>query len=193
MKNKLFICVFFLLQFLSVSAQNEFEIEGVKVPRKIEFDGKKLELNGYGVRSKAWIEVYVQALYLSRYTADAADIIASDTPMAVRLQITSGLVTSKKLSKSLNKGMLKSVGEEGMIRLKDKIDELERLLNLEETKFNDAFNLIYNPNDQSIWIYKNDVLRGKVAGFDFKKAFFGIWLSENPVDKDLKSQLLGLN
>jgi Chalcone isomerase-like len=191
MKKLFIISLFFLLQFIDVNGQNNFEIEGVSVPRSIDFDGTKLELNGYGVRSKAWIEVYVQALYLAKLSGDAQEIINAESPMAIRLQITSDMVTSKKLSKSLNKGLEKSIGEDGMHKLSKEISELEVLLNLEETKFNDAFNLYYNPIDSSIWIYKNDKLRGKIKGMEFKKALFGIWLSENPVDKDLKQQLLG--
>jgi Chalcone isomerase-like len=189
--NKIYFLLLALFFLTGIKAQEFFEIEGLKVPRTIEFDSKKVEINGYGVRSKAWIEVYVQALYLSKLTNNSQEIINADMPMVIRLQITSNMVTSKKLSKSLNKGLLKSVGEEGMRQLKDKIDALENLLNLETTKYNDAFNLAYNPVDQSMWIYKNDVLRGKIKGFDFKKALFGIWLSENPVDRDLKKELLG--
>lgn len=111
--------------------------------------------------------------------------------MAIRLQILSDLVSSAKLSRALNKGLRKAVGEEGMLKIKKEIDELETLLTSEITLKNDAFNLFYNPTDQSIWIYKNDKLKGKIKGFEFKKAFFGIWLSDNPVDADLKEELLG--
>ena len=33
--------------------------------RTLEFKGIVMELNGFGVRSKMWIDVYVQALYQS--------------------------------------------------------------------------------------------------------------------------------
>ena len=68
---------------------------------------------------------------------------------------------------------------------------LEKLLGREDTNVNDGFNLIYSPSDKSIWIYKNNILEGKIPGLEFKKAFFGIWLSDNPVDEDLKNSLLG--
>jgi hypothetical protein len=180
----------FSAQFSIVSAQEQFEIEGVKVPRTIDFQSKKLLLNGCGVRSKMWVEVYVQALYLTILSQDSKDILESDTEMAVRLQITSSMVTSKKLTKSLNKGMVKSVGE-AMINFQKQMDLLEKLLSSEETKEGDSFNLVYNPQDTSIWVFKNEKFEGKVPGFEFKKAFFGIWLSDNPVDEKLKNNLLG--
>ena len=51
----------------------------------------------------------------------------------------------------------------------------------------------------SLFIYQSmvvDVLRNSelldtIAGLEFKKAFFGIWLSDNPVQKSLKKAMLG--
>jgi hypothetical protein len=173
-------------------AQKQIVVDGVTLLRTIEFEGKNLQLNGFGSRTKMWTEVYLQALYVTKLTDNAKEIINSDTEMAIRLQITSSLVTSKKLSKSLQKGIIKSVGEENVMNYKPQLDILEALLNREDTKVNDGFNLIYSPSDKSIWVYKNNTLEGKIPGLDFKKAFFGIWLSDNPVDADLKKSLLGI-
>jgi hypothetical protein len=177
--------------FTKVYAQKQFVIDGITINRTIDFEGGNLQLNGFGTRTKMWTEVYLQALYLTTLSDDAKDIINSDSAMAIRLQITSSLVTSKKLSKSLHKGIVKSVGEENIPNYKTQLELLEKLLNREDTNVNDAFNLIYSPSDKSIWVYKNNILEGKIPGFEFKKAFFGIWLSENPVDADLKNSLLG--
>jgi len=172
-------------------AQEKFSINGVTVPRTIDFENQKLQLNGFGSRTKFWTEVYVQALYLTVLSEDAKDILDSDTNMGIRLQVTSALVSSQKLSKSLHKGMTKSIGEENLSKFKTQLDLLEKLLNREATVENDAFNLIYSSTEKSILVYKNNQLEGKIPGFDFKKAFFGIWLSENPVDLELKEALLG--
>lgn len=191
MKKNLFFVLLFLVQFLPTNAQSQFEVEGVTVPRTIDFEGKKLELNGFGVRSKAWVDVYVQALYLTTLSQDPQFIMDSETPMGIRIEIISSLVSSKKLSKALYKGLEKSVGEEGMLKLEKEAKLLESLVNSEVTKKGDVFKLIYNPLDTSIWIIKNEKLAGKIAGQEFKKAFLGIWLSDKPVDEDLKNDLLG--
>ncbi len=188
----LFVCLF-LNQTSNLFAQKQFETEGIVVPRYIGYQDRKLELNGFGTRSKLWIDVYVQALYLSKLSQDPIDIIESNTEMGIRIQIISSLVTSKKLSKALNKGLKKAVGEENISKIQIEVDLLDKMLSDQPTKEKDFFNLIYNPNDISISVYKNDVLLGKIPGFEFKKAFFGIWLSENPVDGDLKNDLLGKN
>lgn len=193
MKNAitLFLVFFLTFSFSKGMAQEKFTLNGVTLPRTIEFEKGKLQLNGFGSRSKFWSEVYVQALFLSVLSEDAKDILESDTNMGIRLQITSSLVSSQKLSKSLHKGMVKSIGEANMPKFQSQMDLLEKLLNRETTVQNDAFNLIYSSTEKAILVYKNDKLEGKIPGFDFKKAFFGIWLSPTPVDADLKNALLG--
>jgi hypothetical protein len=192
MKKITLVLLFFVSNvFTTVYAQKQFVVDGITLFRTIEFEDKNLQLNGFGSRTKMWTEVYLQALYLSTLSDDAKDIINSDTAMAIRLQITSSLVTSKKLSKSLQKGIIKSVGEENVAKYQTQLELLEKLLNREDTQVNDGFNLIYSPTDKSIWVYKNNTLEGKIPGFEFKKAFFGIWLSANPVDAELKNALLG--
>ena len=191
--KKILLLLTFLLSLQFLNAQKSLEVNGVNIPRTLDFKGETLTLNGVGQRSKMFTDLYVQALYLSVLTQDPKLILDSDTEMAIRIHITSSLVTSKKLSKALSKGMEKSVGEAGMLKLTKEVQELEALIGREITKSGDSFNLVYNPFDKSLWIYKNDKYEGKIEGFEFKKAFFGIWLSDNPVDKDLKEELLGKN
>lgn len=191
MKKILLLLTFLLsLQFSVVSAQTQIDVNGVTVPRKIEFQGKTLQLNGAGGRSKMWLEVYVQALYLSQLSQDPQFIIDSDTEMAIRIEITSSMVSSNKLTKAINTGFEKSAGAE-LEQLRPRIEQLKSFLSDAITE-KDVFILAYNPLDQNVYVSKNEVLKGKVPGFDFKKALFGIWLSNKPVDETLKKNLLGM-
>ncbi|HEY1195920.1 chalcone isomerase family protein [Flavobacterium sp.] len=190
MKKILLVLTLLLsLQFSTVSAQTQIDVNGVTVPRKIEFQGKTLQLNGAGGRSKMWLEVYVQALYLSQLTQDPQFIIDSDTEMAIRIEITSSMVSSNKLTKAMNTGFEKSAGA-NLQELRTRIEQLKSFLSDVITE-KDVFILAYNPLDQNVYVSKNEVLKGKIAGFDFKKALFGIWLSDKPVDETLKKHLLG--
>ena len=189
--KKILLLLTFLLgaQFSTISAQTHLEVNGVTVPRKIEFQGKTLQLNGAGGRSKMWLEVYVQALYLSQLSQDPQFIIDSDTEMAIRIEITSSMVSSSKLTKAMNAGFEKSAGS-NLNELRPRIEQFKAYLSDNITE-KDVFVLGYNPLDQTINVYKNEILKGKVSGFDFKKALFGIWLSDKPVDDTLKKHLLG--
>jgi len=191
MKKILLVLTFLLsLQFSTVSAQAQLEVNGVTVPRKVEIQSKTMQLNGAGGRSKMWLEVYVQALYLSQLSQDPKFIIDSDTEMAIRIEITSSMVSSNKLTKAMNAGFEKSAGS-NLEELRPRIEQFKTLLSDPITE-KDVFLLWYNPFDQTVNVIKNDVVKGKVPGFDFKKALFGIWLSDKPVDETLKKHLLGI-
>lgn len=183
--------VLIAMQFTVATAQKKFTVNGVEIPRTLEFKGKIMSLNGIGERSKFWTDLYVQALYLTQLSQNAEQILNSETEMAITLHITSSLISSKKLSKALEKGMEKSVGPQGILKFSKELQELEVLLSVEETNIGDIFELTFNPLDESLWITKNKSYKGKIKGLAFKKAFYGIWLSDNPVDKGLKEDLLG--
>ncbi|MDA6068678.1 chalcone isomerase family protein [Flavobacterium sp. AC] len=189
-KITLLLTLLLSLQFSTTFAQTQLDVNGVTVPRKIEFQNKTLQLNGAGGRSKMWLEVYVQALYLSQLSQDPEFIIDSDTEMAIRIEITSSMVSSNKLTKAMNSGFEKSAGS-NLQELRPRIEEFKTFLSDPITE-KDVFILGYNPLDQTINVYKNEVLKGKIPGFDFKKALFGIWLSNKPVDETLKKHLLGI-
>lgn len=189
-KILLLLTLLLSLQFSTVSAQTQIDVNGVTVPRKIDFQGKTLQLNGAGGRSKMWLEVYVQALYLSQLSQDPNYIIESDTEMAVRIEITSSMVSSNKLTKAMNTGFEKSAGS-SLESLRPRIEQFKTYLSDPITE-KDVFILFYNPLDQSVSVIKNEVPKGKITGFDFKKALFGIWLSDKPVDETLKKNLLGM-
>lgn len=176
--------------FSEANAQQQIVFEGVTIPRTITFENKTLQLNGAGSRSKMWVEVYIQALYLSQLTQNPKEIINDNLEMSIRIEITSALVSSGKLTRALNAGFEKSAGTD-FNTLKPKMELLKSYL-AEEIKRGDVFELTYNPIDSSVWVTKNGTLKGKVPGFDFKKVFFGIWLGDNPVDQDLKNSLLGV-
>jgi hypothetical protein len=176
--------------FSEANAQKQIVFEGVTIPRTITFQNKTLQLNGAGSRSKMWVDVYIQALYLSQLSQNPKEIINDNLEMAIRIEITSALVSSGKLTRAMNAGFEKSAGD-NLEALRPKIELLKNYLSDEITR-GDVFELTYNPNDKSVWVTKNQELKGKIEGFDFKKALFGIWLSDKPADEELKNSLLGL-
>ena len=188
---KIFV-LFIFLQFSKSFSQQAGEIDGVTIPRTVKFADRELTLNGIGIRSKFIFDVYTLALYLTNPSNDSAEIMNSNTTMSIIIYVSSPLVTSKKFSSMVNGGLKKNLRDEQWKIFKPELDLLETLINSEQIVKNDVFNLTYNDVDASLWIIKNGIVKGKIPGFEFKKAFFGIWLSDNPVKDSLKKQLLGL-
>ena len=191
MKKIILLLIFALISNFKANSQTQIDVDGVIIPRYLKFENKSIELNGLGKRNKLWFEVYTLGLYLTKLSQDPKEILESNTLMGVRIQITSSLVSAKKFSKSINDGVEKSAGKVEAVKFKTQLELLEKFINTEKIVQKDIFNLIYNPLDTSLYIIKNDVIKGKIFGADFKKAFFGIWLCDKPINQKLKNDLLG--
>jgi hypothetical protein len=108
--------------------------------------------------------------------------------MALRIDVTSTMVTADAMRKALNDGLAKSTGNNtGPI-----IEEINQLSSSFDSGVSegDYYEFIYMPRIGT-HVIKNNNLVGIIPGLAFKKAFFGIFLSDNPIQKNLKKALLG--
>lgn len=185
--------LFFVVVFYSTTtfSQQNIEIDGLKIPKKVKFSDKEITLNGLGSRTKLWFDVYTISLYLSNPSHDAKEILESNTTMGMIFYITSALINSKNFAKNVSKGLRNSAGEELWIKFQPQLNLLEEFVSKEGITKGDVFNLVYNDTDRNIWVIRNGVVTGKIPDFDFKKALFGIWLSDKPINEGLKNELLG--
>lgn len=158
-----------------------------KLPREIKIGNQSVVLNGKGTRTKTFVSIYESGLYLLSPSSDAEEILAADQLMAIRIQILSGFVSRAKLVSSLLEGLKKST--DGKIATIEKETQLFLSCLKDEVKKNDIYDFVYRPS-QGLYILKNGKMLGNVPGLAFKQAFFGIWLSDQPVDKDLRTAML---
>lgn len=164
-------------------------LNDVKVPATVKVGEKTLNLNGAGVRKKAFFKLYVAGLFTTKKGADANALINADEHIGIRLQITSGMVSSDNMSEAIADGFKKSTGGKTE-PIQSKIDEFVANFKKEAIVEGNVFELFYVPGT-GVQTYKNGKLLTTIAGLDFKKALFGIWLGSDPVDSDLKKGLLG--
>ena len=184
-----------LLVFSAASYSQVFiELDGVKVPTVLKIKEEnlkaKLILNGCGIRDKMWISLYVQALYLTEKSSDPLQILNSNSPMAIKLHVTSSLITRQKLVDALKEGVKKSLSGK-MTDIQEALDLFISYLN-KPIKEDDVYDFVYNNTNEDLTVYINEEKIGAVNGFLFKRAFFGMWLEEKCADKTLKKRLLGL-
>jgi hypothetical protein len=184
------IIAFFFCAFVCFGADAQTTINGIVCPAKIKMDNTELSYNGGGLRKKyGMVKVYVIGLYSPEKSKNGNDLISADKPLAVRLTITSGMATSSRMADAIQEGFSKSM-KGNTAPLQSKINTLIETFKKEEIKEGDVFELWYIPGT-GVKSYKNGQLKTTVAGLDFKKALFGIWLSDTPVDEDLKKEMLG--
>jgi len=187
MKNSLFI----LVLFLSLSAQAQMEISGIKLPEIKENETHlKLALNGAGVREKLWMDLYVGSMYVITKQQSFEFYCSGKEAILMNLNIVSNLITSEKMFDAINEGFENSVKNPSK-ELSEKINTFKNLFNSEEIIKGDIFTFSFVP-EQGTFIYKNDKQIALLDGKDFQAALFGIWLGNKPADKNLKKSLLGV-
>ena len=114
-------------------------------------------------------------------------IIDADEPMAIRLYITSDLITSERMANSTRDGFVRST-DGNIAPIEDKIEELIKAFK-DDIEEGDVFDLVYTP-EAGVTVYKDGDVESSVQGLAFKKALFGIWLSDNPIQKSLRKALV---
>ena len=181
--KNLFIYLFITIGICSVSM-----ISASEPPKAIEFEGSTLMLNGKGTRVVFFMKVYEGSLYLETKNADADEIINNSSPMALRIDVISEMVTADAMKKALSDGLEKSTNNNTGPILNE-IEQLSASFNSAVTS-GDFFEFIYIPKIGT-HVLKNNELVELIPGLDFKKAFFGIFLSNNPIQKNLKKAMLG--
>lgn len=180
------ILVKFWLAVLCLLPVSVFADGNSSFPAQQTFAGYALTLNGTGARSKWMMHLYDAGLYLQNKNNDANAILSADEPMAMRLVITSSMITGDKMEKAVREGFRKSSANLAAIQ-----DRIETLITVFKTgiKSGDVYDFVYLPS--SVAVLKNNSPAVSIQGLDFKHAFFGIWLGNNPAQASLKKSLLG--
>ncbi|WP_097460276.1 chalcone isomerase family protein [Mangrovitalea sediminis] len=185
--KKLVLAIVMLFSFVSYAQARM--VDDVNVPDTYLAGNSQLILNGAGVRSKWFIDLYVGGLYLTKANQDAQAIIDADEPMAISMHIITSLISDSKMQSATMEGFENSTNN----NIKPIKAEVDKFISLFKGDINkgDIFTIVYEPQ-KGIELYRNNKLLGTVGGgLAFKKAVFGIWLCDKPAQKDLKQEMLG--
>lgn len=176
-----------LTSVLSAPA-SALEVDGVDVPETYSAMGTELKLNGAGTRSKWFMDLYVGGLYVPSTIDDGQAIINADEPQAITLHIISGMITSDKMKGATMEGFENSTGGD-ISSIQSEVDAFLDVFS-EEIVDGDVFDLVYLPGEGTR-VLKNGKPSATIEGLEFKKALFGIWLSDEPAQESLKEKMLG--
>lgn len=172
--------------FWAASAQ-ALELEGVDLPERLAQDEQELVLNGAGVRKKFFFKLYVGSLYLQEESKDAEQVISTDAPMAIRLDIISDRINRENMTEATLEGFENATGG----NTQPLEAHIEQFMKAFEGKVGrgDRFELLYLPGE-GVKAYRNGDLKVTIPDLAFKRALFGIWLGEEPAQKSLKRDML---
>ncbi|MBL8385399.1 MAG: chalcone isomerase family protein [Burkholderiales bacterium] len=161
------------------------------IPDTVNLGGANLVLNGAGIRTRAVFKVYVGALYLTDKRAAAADAIGQRGPKRIALHLLRDL-SADQLGGALNDGLVANLSEAELARFKPQIDELKATMEaVGAAREKSVVTIDYLP-DAGTRVALDGAPRGRaIAGEDFYRALMKIWLGDKPVDRALKSGMLG--
>lgn len=156
----------------------------------INVSAQTLQLQGSGMRTRMFIDLYVGSLYLSSSPEQASNIVEDNAPMAICLEIESSLISSDKLQEATREGFEQSIGD--ISAMEPRIEQLLSAFD-EPIDVSDTFLLSWDPAKSVIQVHRNNFVISEVPSLDFKQALFGIWLGDSPVQDSLKNEMLGLS
>ncbi|MDP2312283.1 MAG: chalcone isomerase family protein [Pseudomonadota bacterium] len=175
-----------MLLALLLSVAHAATLAGVTLADTATVAGQPMVLNGMGLREKYFVDVYVGGLYLPSRSGDPAAILSADAPKRMVMHFVYGKVSREQMVDSF----LEDFGKQpGVAAQQANIDKLlavvpAAVLRGEEIVFE------YAPGTGTTMLVKGRPA-ATVAGADFMRMVFGIWLGPIPPTAALKAGLLG--
>jgi|AP12_2_1047962.scaffolds.fasta_scaffold41392_2 hypothetical protein len=177
-----------LIMALGIGAAHAKECKGVSFPDQAQVEGATLKLNGLGLRQATMfkVNVYVAALYVAQTSTDGAAILKANAPMQIVLQFVRD-VGRADLVKGWDEGFENNARSE-LPALKERIESFKGMM--ADMKTGEQLRFTHKPG-AGTQVDVKGTAKGTIAGDDFARALFSIWLGPNPPNADLKAGLLG--
>jgi hypothetical protein len=182
------LAFFFTALLLLPGLSRAVEIEGISLPESVQLENKTLQLNGAGMRTKFFFDIYVAGLYLEQRSSSADEIINSNTSRRLTMDFLYGEVSQKKLTKGWNHGFKKNQPDKKMRALRKRLDRFNKFFITAHKGDRIVFDFLSNGRTR---VQTNGNINGIISGADFQQALLAVWLGKKPADTNLKKSLLG--
>jgi hypothetical protein len=170
---------------LFAASSGAAEIENVEFDERVKAGDRVLELRSLGLlRYRVFFKGYVAALYLEPGTA-REDVLEA-VPKRLELEYF-WPIGGDQFGPAAESVLSRSLDPRSLERLRPQIEALHE--KYEDVKPGDRYALTYLPGE-GMELAKNGERLVLVPGEEFARAYFGIWLGEAPLDRDLRDQLL---
>jgi len=171
-----------MAMLLSVSAAHA---DKTQWPKKVAIDEQSLNYVGDGVRKKFMMPLYDIALYTLDGTVQD-EIVSSDEHKAIRIIVTSKLLSMALFTEAVLDGYKKY---ENYPEVKDVVRDYLADFDMELVE-GDVYTVYHDP-ERGLVTYHNEEVLNVIDNSNFSEGMFNIWLGERPVNRRLKSDLLG--
>ena len=190
MNKKIYALVisFCMLQIGILQAR---EFRGIDVPDQVLLDGASddISINGVGMRTKFFFDIYIGALYLEEAAKSRDQVLYQKGSKRILMHFVYDEVGSKKLVAGWNEGFEENLNDEKLAELAERIKNFNAMF--ETVHAGDEILLDYIPSQGTRITIKGEV-KGIIEGKDFNQALLNIWLGDEPADDDLKEAMLNM-
>jgi hypothetical protein len=183
MKN-LFVALVLTLIFACQS--HAVEVAGVNLEPSVTVNSQQLKLNGYGLRKKFFIKVYIGSLYSAKQFSTAAAALSDTGNKLIRMNFLHSKVEKEKITEAFSEGFANNspdlIGS----------PEVKKFLSLFTADFikGDVVDLTLSA-DGSVSASHNKKILGNIPSTKLAKGVLAIYLGDKPADDSLKSGMLG--
>lgn len=161
------------------------ERAGVRFPMKATLGGRKVVLNGIGLRQKAYIDVYVAALYMDVGTTKARVAITRDAPKRIVMHFIHKRVSERVLVTHWRAAFEAQPNAGALTSRLDKLVEV-----MEDMHAGEQIVFDYLPSKGTVVSVKGK-RRAVIKGTDFMEVLWGVWLGDSPPSQRMKRDMLG--
>ncbi|MDD2310345.1 MAG: chalcone isomerase family protein [Desulfuromonadaceae bacterium] len=161
-------------------------VAGTAIEPTVIVNERPLQLNGYGIRTKWWVKVYIGSLYTAKPMSVAADVMADPSDKLIRLNFLHSKVDRKKITEAIREGFTNTRMDESAVA--------KQFLALFRRDFmrGDTVDLVLGGDGVVVYKHNNQAM-GTITSKQLVRGILGIYLGPMPADKDLKSGMLGKN
>ncbi len=163
-------------------------VSGVVMDKTFQIGGYSFDLIGAGLlRYRTVFKGYVAALYLGK-GHNSGDVF-KDIPKSLVIEYFHGIAAQGFIS-ATQQGFKNNLSKEQLEAIDQRARAFYSLYRDVQPGDRYSFNYITGKGSE---LALNGKVLGTVSGLDFANAFLSIWLGPNPLDKNLKKALLGVN
>jgi hypothetical protein len=180
------VIVSMLLSFFLVGTAAAVEVAGVNLEPAVTVNNNSLKLNGFGVRKKLFVKVYIGALYSVKHFSVANEALNDTGDKLIRMNFLHSKVDKEKIIDAFKEGFANNSPDLAATA------EAKKFLALFTTDFlkGDIVDLILKA-DGSVAASHNGKQLGTVASPKLARGVLAIYLGDKPADEDLKKGMLG--
>jgi hypothetical protein len=171
-------------------AADAADVGGVKLDDRARVQEADLQLNGAGVRTRYFFDIYVAALYLPEKTSDPAAVLALAGNKRVAIHMLRDVGADTFIA-ALIDGVRANHTQAEVASLEPRLKEFAATLTQMKEARKGSVIALDLVGTQTQLVVDGKPAGRSIAGEDFYRALLRIWLGSKPAQEDLKNALLG--